>query len=69
MDLKELKELNGSILNNLEICNILEDSNVKDYVNCGSSGLYPDCTWYSVVLIDETEINVYNNKKEDENNE
>lgn len=56
--------LEKKILNNEEMEELLGMVDCyKEYENCGTSGQDPDLTWYSIILNDDTEVDVYCNCK------
>ena len=59
LTLNEIKAMNYNIIS-LEQLEELKESEHVTFVEClGQSGYYPDCTWYSVELEDDTDIDVY----------
>ena len=56
--------LEKKVLNNAEMDELLDMVDYyKEFENCGTSGQYPNCTWYSITLNDDTEVDIYCNCK------
>lgn len=59
MNLEELLELDNEILTEKDLEELEESELVKDFESLGTSGQHPNCTWYSVTLINDETIDVY----------
>ena len=56
----ELMELLEKAFLTYEECNFIDEhEDVKSVENCGNSGLYPNKTWYNVVLTNGDEYSIY----------
>lgn len=60
MNIEELKEMEWSIVTDEQFDSIWEMPEVERIENNGLSGAYPNKLWYTVILENGTEINIYN---------
>lgn len=59
MTLEKIKKFDGEIVNQEEFDALMEDENVIDCKNNGGSGLYHNKTWFSIILKNGDEIQIY----------
>ena len=59
MGLEELKKIDKDILSGKQLEELQEHPFVKWFENLGASGCYTGCTWWDILLVDGTSLDVY----------
>lgn len=59
MRIEDIKRLEGKVVTDDEFIEIEEDENVLDVSYNGYSGLYYHKQWFTILLVDETEVDIY----------
>ena len=59
VELEELKKIDKCILSDEQLEELQEHPLVKWFENLGASGCHKGCTWWDVLLVDGTFMDVY----------